>query len=113
MCDSFCFFLLVTPIRGTRPSTVSSTTPKISTTESSINAVLLNDQSTVLPGSKSAALVSNDHQQSASFILFRRSKHNLLLLQFDLLDNVGLTLLVVLLSGMLFVILCGFLLYKR
>jgi len=40
-------------------------------------------------------------------------KKNILKIFFLILDNVGLTLLIVLLSGILFIILCGFLLYKR
>ena len=55
------FDLLATPIRGTRPSTTSTSTSQTS----SINlAILSDDRSTVLLDSKTAALVSNNQQQS-------------------------------------------------
>jgi hypothetical protein len=86
--NGFLLYFIVTPIRGTRPpSTTSTSTEKIS----SINQVVLKDESTSLLEFKSSALVSNDQRQ----------------------NNVGLTLLVILLSGILFIILCAFLLYKR
>ncbi|CAF0826551.1 unnamed protein product [Rotaria sordida] len=87
----FLLYFIVTPIRGPRPSTTTTTTTEQT---SSINPVILsnnNDQSTVLSESKISALKSNDRRQ----------------------NNIGLTLLVVLLSGILFVGFCAFILYKR
>ncbi|CAF4965235.1 unnamed protein product, partial [Rotaria sp. Silwood1] len=84
-----------TPIRGPRPSTTSTTTTTeiTSSTNPAIIPILLdnNDQSAVLIESKSSALKSNDRRQ----------------------NNIGSTLLVVLLSGILFVGFCAFILYKR
>ncbi len=61
---------LVTPIRGSRPLT-TTTTEKTS----SINPVILsnNDESISLIESKASALVSTDHRQSR-FINFQETK---------------------------------------
>ncbi|CAF3410355.1 unnamed protein product [Rotaria sp. Silwood1] len=91
----FLLYFIVTPIRGPRPSTTSTTTTTeiTSSTNPAIIPILLdnNDQSAVLIESKSSALKSNDRRQ----------------------NNIGSTLLVVLLSGILFVGFCAFILYKR
>ncbi|CAF0895416.1 unnamed protein product [Adineta steineri] len=90
--NGFLLYFIVTPIRGTRPTT----TPMTTTTEktSTIVPIILSDKEESIPlvASKTSALVSNDHQHQS---------------------NTGLTLLVILLSGILFVILCAFILYKR
>ena len=82
----------------------------MSTTEKSTLPMLLNDNdaSTISAQSKSAALLSSDRQPSTS--LDTESGPSSIQ---SLLDNVGLTVMVVLLSGTLFVIICAFLLYKR
>ncbi|CAF2491192.1 unnamed protein product [Rotaria sp. Silwood2] len=89
----FLLYFIATPIRGTRPSTTSTTTEKTSSINPAIIPILSKnkDQPIVLIESKSSALKSNDRRQ----------------------NNVGLTLLVVLLSGILFVCFCAFILYKR
>lgn len=101
---------LVTPIRGPRPA--STSTAKTSTVNTSIPTVFeKKDESlTTSVDPKAAALVLTDRQSSKIETTgdvddFQR--------HFSLPDNVGLTLLVVLLSGILFVIVCAFLLYKR
>lgn len=61
------WIVLVTPIRGTRPSTTSTTSPTPSTNPEII-AILSNDKSTVFTEPKSAALVSNDGQRQSKII---------------------------------------------
>ena len=104
---------LVTPIRGPRPSTTS--TQRASTLNETLIGSLSNrneksdEQFTSTSNPKAAALFLNERQSSESLIGMCFYLH----IGCPLIDNVGLTLLVVLLSGILFVIVCAFLLYKR
>ena len=67
-----------------------------------------NDASTISAQSKSAALLSTDRQPGISW-----ENESVLSSISSLSANVGLTVMVVLLSGTLLVIICAFLLYKR
>ncbi|CAF2256600.1 unnamed protein product [Rotaria magnacalcarata] len=95
--SGFLLYFIAIPIRTSRPSTTSTSTITPTTENSSridptiISMLSNNDKSMDLMRSKTAALISNER------------RHN----------NVGLTLLVVLLSGILFVCFCAFILYKR
>jgi len=91
--NGFLLYFIVVPIRGVRPLTTTTSTEKTLNLNETLVALLSNRNEDVSSTSnpKVAALVLNDHST----------------------NNVGLTLLVVLLSAILFVIVCAFLLYKR
>ena len=95
----FFVYLLVTSVRRSRPST---------TTTASLE-ILSDKDSTIVIQEKSAALLKDHRRESKLNQTFKIKFTNL----FFTLDNIGLVLLVVLLSSVLFTILCALLLYKR
>jgi hypothetical protein len=86
----------VTPVRRSRPPTTTKVVTTTTLEDESTNAIL----------QKAAGLKADDRRKSKSNQIEIKNR-------FYILDNTGLILLVVLLSGILFIMISVFLLYKR